>query len=451
MRFLSSQTIVAASLIFGSTALAAQDTTSKPTSIVPLERTALEVDTVDRIVAVVGKAVITWSDVVSAVNRERAQGLKIPDDVEGQIAVAHRALEALVDSEILIQKAAILNIEVTDQEVNRAVDEHVGRIRAKFKDEIEYRAELKDAGFGTPEEFRRSTAEEIRRVMLQQKVYQELQKTAKPAGVTDKEVDEAFQRARPQLQQRPATLAFRQIIMAPKPSRVNDSIARAKAESILAELKAGANFEALAKRESADPGSKEMGGDLGWNRRGRFVQEFEAAMFSLRPGQLSPVVKTQFGYHIIRVDRVQPAEVKVSHILIAPEIDSIDIARTKIFADSVANLWKGGMSYDSLVAKFHDRDEGKGMLEPYPVDSLPDSYLTAVKDLEAGQISNAFELRGETGSIKFAVVQVVSRTGPGEYSLPEVRQNIRYQLSLEKQSRAILDELRHRTYVSLRL
>lgn len=427
-----------------------QDTTTPPASIVPMQRTAPEVDTVDRIVAVVGSSVITWSDVITAINQQRANGMELPDDPAEQLAIARQMLNELIDAEILVQRAAELNVEVSDAELERAVDNRVNQVRAQFEDEIQFRGELKQAGFGSPEEFRRSLIDQFRRLMLQQKVFQQLQQNAKPAGVTDKEVDEAFQRARPQLQQRPPTISFRQLIISPKPSPRNDSIARAKADSILAVLKAGENFESVARRESMDPGSKDMGGDLGWNRRGLFVPEFEAAMFATRPGQLSPVVKTQFGYHIIRVDRVQPGEVKASHILISPAIDSADIARTAELADSVADLWKRGVPYDSLAAKFHDAGEEKGVLDPYPIDSLPESYRYAIANKEENEVTDPFVLKGQNDAVKFAILQVISRTGLGEYSLSEVRHNIRRQLAMEKQSRAILDELRNRTYVSIR-
>ena len=74
-------------------------------------------------------------------------------------------------------------------------------------------------------------------------------------------------------------------------------------------------------------GTKELGGDLGWNRRGRMVPEFDRMMFALNPGIISPVIETAFGFHIIRVDRVQPAEVKARHILIRPTVDTSDESR----------------------------------------------------------------------------------------------------------------------------
>lgn len=86
--------------------------------------------------------------------------------------------------------------------------------------------------------------------------------------------------------------------------------AQAKAEGLLKQIKAGAKFEDLAKKNSDDPGSAAQGGSLGWARRGAFVPEFEKAAFALNKGQISDVVKSQFGFHIIRLDDKQEAHVK---------------------------------------------------------------------------------------------------------------------------------------------
>jgi peptidyl-prolyl cis-trans isomerase C len=102
---------------------------------------------------------------------------------------------------------------------------------------------------------------------------------------------------------------------------------KAKAEEVLAKLRAGGDFAALAKEFSADTGNKDKGGDLGWFGRGMMVKPFEEAAFALKPGELSGVVETQFGYHIIKLDerRMQDSptgqpveEIHARHILIAP-------------------------------------------------------------------------------------------------------------------------------------
>ena len=121
-----------------------------------------------------------------------------------------------------------------------------------------------------------------------------------------------------------------------------DAAARAKAEDILKQLKAGANFEELAKKYSEDsgdgvhPGSAQQGGSLGWFGHGQMVREFEQAAFSLSPGQLSGVVKSMFGYHIIRVDDKRPAGMKTLQEVraqIEPEVAGLDAHQE---ADSLA-------------------------------------------------------------------------------------------------------------------
>jgi peptidyl-prolyl cis-trans isomerase D len=102
----------------------------------------------------------------------------------------------------------------------------------------------------------------------------------------------------------------------------SDAAALAKAREVLAELKSGKDFGELAHKYSADPGSAAQGGDLGWAERNAYVAPFADALFSLQPGQISDPIKTQFGYHIIRLDEVRPA-----HLL------SLADGRAKIEAD----------------------------------------------------------------------------------------------------------------------
>ncbi len=406
---------------------------------------------VDRVVAVVGDQVILWSDVVNSINQQRASGLELPKDSAGQAALARDALNALVDEDILVQKAHLLKIEVTQEEVNRTVDDQVKRVRGQFQTDDEYKNELKTAGFGTPEEYRRTLYEQFYRRALQQRAFEELRKTAVGRNVSDAEIQEAFDKHKASLQAAPATVTFRQIVVPPKATAAAKKVALAKADALLAEIKKGGDFELIAKRESMDLASRPQGGDLGWNRRGTMVPEFDRVMFALAPGQVSPVIETPFGYHIIRVDRVQAAEVKARHILISPTIDSADVARARVVADTVADLLRKGVSFDSLVAKYHDPAEEKGILQPFVRDSLPAAYQSVVAGKKAGQVVGPFELANPRGVSKWAVLQLVNVNEAGVFDEAEVKSRIREQLVAEKATRSLLDQLRKQTYVALRL
>jgi peptidyl-prolyl cis-trans isomerase SurA len=407
---------------------------------------------IDRVVAIVGDQPLLWTDVLTTINQRRAQGLQLPTDSAQQAALARTVLGELIDEEILVQKAKELKLEPSESDIATSVDRQIRSIRTQFKSDDEYRTELRNAGLGTPEEYKKALTEQYRRQNLQQKAFAELRKRAKPVNVSDSEVTAAFEQSRAELQKRPPTVTFRQIIVAPHASAAEKAKAKAKADSLLVEIHNGGDFEQIAKRESMDPGTKALGGDLGWNRRGSgLVPEFEAMMFALRPGEVSPVIETAFGYHIIKVDRVQSAEVKARHILIAPVIDSADIAAAKVEADSVAAQWRRGVAYDSLVAKHHDPTEEKGVLQPFNRDSLPASYQAAISGAKAGTITDPFQLANPRGQPKFAVVQVVTATDAGEYNPGEIREQIRAQLADERSIRQLLDELRKETYVSIRM
>ena len=429
--------------------LAAQ--TLVPPAPQPAQAPARATVPVDRVVAVVGNQVILWSDVMNSINQQRAAGLQLPPDSAGQAVLAREALNSLVDEEILVQKAHLLKIEVTPDEVNRSVDDQAKRVRGQFETEDAYRTELRTAGFGTPEEYRRTLYEQFYRRALQQRAFEELRKTAIGRNVSDAEIQQAFDQNRTQLQQAPATVTFRQVVVAPKPLDAAKARAKAKADSLLVEIRKGGDFELIAKRESMDPSSKPQGGDLGWNRRGAMVPEFERMMFSLNPGQMSPVIETAFGYHIIRVDRVQAAEVKARHILISPAIDSADIARAREEATLVASQLRAGAAFDSVVIKHHDPAEEKGILQPFVRDSLPASYSSAIAGKKAGDVTEPFELASPRGAAKWAVVQLVSVNEAGAFVEAEVKDRIRQQLVAERATRTLLDELRRQTFVSLRL
>ncbi|HKO16818.1 MAG TPA: peptidylprolyl isomerase [Gemmatimonadaceae bacterium] len=410
----------------------------------------------DRIVAVVGDQPITMYDLQERLlQRQQQLQQPLPTDSAQLHELQQQTLNEMIDEELLLQQAKELKIEVPDADINSTVDRQVKDIRARFTSEAEFRAELQKAGLGTPEEYRRLITDQLRRQQTQAKLMDKLKEDGKlvPANVTDEEVQEAYERNRAQIPRKPASVTFRQIVIAPKPTAAAREAARQKAESLLAELKHGANFELLAKRESMDQSTKDLGGDLGWQRRGFYVPEFDRWVWALPPGELSPVVESPFGFHIIRVDRVNPSEAKARHILIRPKLDSADVARARVEADSVAKLWAAGVPFDTLARKHHDyaSKEETNLLTPFPRDSLPETYQRAFAGKKAGDIVT-FEIPDPSRGVpKVVVAQLASVDPGGERTLNEMKEIVRSQLAQEGGIRRYLDELRKRTFVSVRL
>lgn len=407
----------------------------------------------DRVVAIVGDVPITQSDLQERVIAKRQEGVQMPTDSAAFHTFILSVVNELVEEELLLRKAKELKVEVPDADVNNTVDKQLKEIRNRFPSDAEYRNELRKAGLGTPEEFRRFRADQVRRSELISRTVKQLRDDGKiiSANVTDAEVQDAYERNKSALPKREASVAWRQIIIAPKPTPAAKAAARARADSILVELKNGADFELLARRESDDPGSKANGGDLGWNRRGRMVPEFDRWMFALPPGQLSPVIETAFGFHIIRVDRVQPGEVKARHILIAPKVDSADVVRAHLEADSVVAALRAGAPFDSLAKKHHDFASGEEttLLTPFPRAQLPTSYQQAFADKQPKDIVT-FEIPGNsTVPAKVVVAEIEKVEEGGDMTLDEVKERFRSRLAEEGGIKRLMDSLRKQTYVKV--
>jgi peptidyl-prolyl cis-trans isomerase SurA len=435
--------------------LAIQAQQTVPATGVPaVQAAAVRVLPLDRVVAVVGDVVITQSDMQERMIRKRQEGAVPPTDSVGFSGFVKGIVNELVDEQLLLQKGKELKIEVADADVANTVDKQVKEIRGRFGSETEYRSELAKAGYGTPEEYKRFLLDNVKHEEMISRTVRKLREDGKmvQANVTDADVQEAYERNKATLPRREPSVSWRQIVVAPHPTPAAREAARVKAESLLAEIRNGGDFELLAKRESMDPGSREKGGDLGWNRRGVMVPEFDRWMFGLAPGQLSPVVQSSFGYHIIRVDRVQPSEVKARHILIAPRIDSLDVARARLEADSVLAAWRGGASFDSLAKRHHDfaSKEETTLLTPFPRAQLPSAYQTAFGDHKAGDMF-VFQIAGaNTVPAKFVVVQLATVEAGGELTLAEVKERFRSRLAEEGGVRRLMETLRKGTYVAIR-
>lgn len=411
---------------------------------------------VDRIAAIVGDTPIPVSRVDEELNLllgelQRA-GRPVPTDSTELAGMRRDLLDRLIDEELLVQQALRdTTVKVTDQQIQAAVDAAVRQTRGQFTSEFEFRRQLQLAGLGSPEEYRRLVTDQVRRRLLTQELIQRMteREDLRQVPPTEEEIREFWEETREQQPRRPATVAFRAIVVQPQPSTEARAAARARADSVVRELRAGADFATAARRFSDDAGTKENGGDLGWFRRGRMVREFEAVAFRLRPGQISEPVETGFGYHVIQVERIEPAEVKARHILFAPGITDENRAAAGARADSVAAALRAGAPFDSLL-RLHHAPLEQSLYDAVAQTDLPPALQTALEASTPGEIVGPIELT-DANRTSFAVLRFDDRRPEGEYTYEELRDRLRARLAEDSGVRRFLKQLRERVYVDIRL
>ena len=408
---------------------------------------------VDRILAIVGSKPVLASQVDEQLVLAQAQGLKVPNDSAGREAVRRQILAQMVEEELLVQEAQRdTTIKVSDQEVQDAVEQTVQNVKKQFTTITEFQTQLRAAGFVSEEEWRRWLAENQRRSIMQQRLIEQLRGKGKlrPIPPTDAQMREFWEQNRDEQPKRPTAISFRQIVITPQPDSAAKARARQLAESLVVALRRGTIFADVAREYSADSASREQGGELGWFRRGVMVKQFEDVAFRLRPGAISDAVETDFGYHIIKVERVQPAEVLARHVLITPEIAPAQIQLARRQADSVHDAFAAGAAFDELARRYGDPSEGK-LVEEVAIAALPPDYQRAIGNDSVPGLKPVFEVGAETKRPKFVVLELVKRLPEGQLSFDDVKDRIRETLGQQLAVKHYLDILRRTTYVEVRL
>lgn len=410
----------------------------------------------DRIVAIVGTRPILASQIEEEMVQQQAQGAQLPTDSAGLAALRRQILDRLVELEVLVQHAERdTSIKVTDQEVLDQVEQTYQNVRKQFSSESDFRDQIRQARFGSVEEWRRWLADEQRRQLYAQRLIEAQRQKGKlrPIPPTEAQMREFWEQNKDQQPKRPATVSFRQIVIKPAPDSAARLRAYQRAESLVVELRKGADFADAAKRFSGDSASAAQGGELGWFRRGVMVKEFEDFAFRLRPGEISPPVETSFGFHIIDVERTQPAEVLARHILIVPEISEAQIAIARARADTLHDRIEhaaGHVSFDSLARIYADPQEPK-LAEDAPLTDVPPEYQKVLSSDTTLGLKPVITEGADTPRPKFVVLEVTARKDAGDLAYEDVKMRIRQSLGDQLAIRHFIEQLKRQIYVDIRL
>lgn len=408
-------------------------------------------DLVDRVVAVVGDSVVLLSQIQTDLQAMALQGRPLPTDPAALQQLFEESVQEWVNRVLILQAAARDTlIQVDAQTVEESVQEEIDRRTQAFGGPAQMQAALSSEGL-TLASYRDLLANQIRQEQIRQMFMRRRIQNAPPVVVSDAELRAAFEEARGQLQERPRLVTFAQVVLAPAPSDSADVLALRKAEAIYDSIQAGADFEEMAQRHSDDPGSAPNGGDLDWFRRGTMVREFEDVAFALRDGQVSRPVKTEFGYHIIKIERSRLGERNGRHILIIPEQTSADLAETRTLADSVAVLARTGTPMQTLYRDFSDAEAPDTLTVTVDqLTQLPPGY-DRLRNAAVGEVVGPLEYQSARGETRFAVVKLREIREAGEYTFEDVRSQLQERLIQQKQIERIVEELKARAYIDIRM
>jgi len=353
------------------------------------------------IYAKVGSTVIKNSELnarIEAVkNQYKSYGIDPENEQYKSIfdSVVEQIKEELIDQAIFEEYAKRNNIKPTNEEIKERVDKEIENIKSGFKSEEEYQNAVKQSRFKTEDALREEIKKYVIPDILEAKALQEVYSKI---NITDEDALKYFNEV--------TQVRARHILIKVDENADEKTVEEKKnlALSIRKRILNGEDFAKLAKEYSEDEGSKDKGGDLGFFGKGTMVKEFEDVAFSLKPSEISDVVRTKYGFHIIQVLETktrgesydQPEKVKVKHILIKVDKNAPqdEIEKKKKLADDIYSRLLKGEDFEKLAKEYSEdeatKDKG-GDLGEVAKGTKGDNWDNVVFNLKKGSFSKPFE------------------------------------------------------------
>jgi len=344
---------------------------------------------VEGIAAVVGKEIILKTEIEQYVQNYIWQN-KIDVSKNDKLLkdLMKQTLDRLIEQKILLAKAEEDTLTVDDAILDERVEQQIRYMIDRVGSESEL-----EKTFGSPlKKIRKDTRKTLREQLLVEQVRSAKFRSLK---ISRREVEDFYTTYKDSLPKLNETVDISHILMLVKPSDEALSKAYEKANRILEQIKNGADFAKLAELYSDDPASAKRGGDLGLISRGDFVPEFEAAAFNLKDGEISDIVQTQFGFHIIQMIERRGEKIRTRHILIQVLPTAEDEQRTVDKLKEIRQKALNGESFSDLALEYSDDEnvqKDKGHLGTFETEKLViPQFQTIVAKLKPGEISEPFK------------------------------------------------------------
>ena len=403
---------------------------------------SLFAETVGKIIAKVGREIILQSDLDKRIQQIDAAGMLSPEITKSDI------LNDMIESEIILQKAKQEEYEIDEEQIKAMAESQIKQIASQFPSEFEFKKELRSAGL-TVLDLKEYYIQMITEQNLKEKIIQN--KIKNKIHITEVEVEDYYNEHKGEIPPRPAMDQIGMIKRTIKPGKETNNKALAEINKLRDKLIEGAEFTEIA-REHSDCPSGTSGGDLGFFGRGTMVKPFEETAFNLMPGEISEVIKTDFGYHIIKVDEKREGEVKASHILKKIEQTEEDVQATiKLMENLLDRLNKGEDFFE--IAKTYSEDDSTavkgGIIGEFPSNNYPEFYKEYFAGIGYGEYSSL--IREENDIYIFAKLKQITER---PYRYEELYDKLRELVISQKEMQLYenwIKELIQETYIEILL
>jgi len=407
---------------------------------------------IDQVVAVVGKSIVLESDVQNQYLSYRMQG-----GITGSASeIKCKILEDILFQKLMVTQAEVDSIEISEVQVEADLDRRLSGFIQQFGSQ----EKMEDYYGKTISDIKKELHDIVYEQMLAQQVQSGI---VSNVAVTPSEI-RSFYKSIPKdsIPQLKTEYIIAQIVKNP-PISIDEKL-RIK-EQLMDYRKRildGSSFSTLAIMYSQDPGSAKKGGELGFYGRGQLYPEFEAVAFKLKEGEISNVLETEAGYHIIQMIKRKGDYINVRHILLTPKVSPLDLAKAKHELDSVAILIRAdSISFEDAVAKFSEAENinnGGVLINPYSnsttfdAEQLDPQVSFVIEKMKIGEISNPVPMKTEEKKDAYRILLLKEKTQPHKANLVDDYARIQQWALQDKQMKTMdewIDSKAKNTYVRI--
>ena len=391
----------------------------------------------DKIIAVVGDKVILKSDIENSITDMQRQGIEVPANAQCLVLEQSMAIKALV---LQAQKDSL---PITDDEVDADIENRIRNFIAQYGGKEELERIAGKSVYQLKEDFKEPIRDQMLSRAMRNKIVEDVR-------ITPFEV-KAFYSSIPKdsLFLYESEVEVSQIVAYPKASREAEEYCIQQLKDFKQQIESGKkDFKTIAGLYTMDPGSKENGGEYTINRSQRDLDPtWLSKAFTLKEGQISNPFKTKFGYHILQLVSRAGDDAVVRHILLIPQISSVELKESNKKLDSIRTLIVDGkMSFGDAVSRFSD-DEGSkfnaGQISGrdgstyVTIDQLDKDMVAMMQNLKVGEYSAPTEFTDDRGRKGLRIIYLKTKTEPHRENLKDDYSRVAQRALEEKKNTAL--------------